>query len=172
MDFLKIAKSRYSVRNYSSQTVEQEKLDKILEAAHVAPTAANLQPVRLIVVRKKEGLDKISKAANIYNAPVAIIVCVDTSMVWERPFDKKKTSDIDASILTDHMMLQATELDLGSVWICYFKPDVLKEEFALPDNLEPVNILAIGYADEAPANPERHSSMRIPLEELVSYETS
>jgi nitroreductase len=171
MDFLNIAKSRYSVRNYSTQKVEQEKLDKILEAAHVAPTAANLQPVRLIVVREKDGLDRISKATNIYNAPVAIIVCVDTSRVWERPFDKKKTGDIDAAILTDHMMLQATELGLGSVWICYFEPDVIKKEFNLPDNLEPVNILAVGYGDETPASPERHSVMRKPLEELVSYET-
>lgn len=171
MDFLNIAKSRYSVRNYSTQKVEQEKLDKILEAAHVAPTAANLQPVRLIVVREKDGLDRISKATNIYNAPVAIIVCVDTSRVWERPFDKKKNGDIDAAILTDHMMLQATELGLGSVWICYFKPDVIKKEFNLPDNLEPVNILAVGYGDETPASPERHSVMRKPLEELVSYET-
>ena len=170
MEFLNIAKSRYSVRNYSSQKVEQEKLDKILEAAHVAPTAANLQPVRLIVVREKDRLDRISKAANIYNAPVAIIVCADTSIAWERLFDKKKTGDIDATILTDHMMLQATELGLGSVWICYFKPDIIKEEFNLPDNLEPVNILAVGYADETPANPERHSAMRKPLEELVSYD--
>lgn len=170
MEFLEVAKSRYSVRNYSSQKVEQKKLDKILEAAHVAPTAANLQPVRLIVVREKEGLESISKAANIYNAPLAVIVCSDTSMAWERPFDKKKSGDIDAAILTDHMMLQATELGLGSVWICYFKPDVIKEEFNLPDSLEPINILAIGYSDEEPANPERHSSMRKPLGELVSYE--
>lgn len=171
MNFLDIAKSRYSVRNYNNQKIEQEKLDKILEAAHVAPTAANLQPVHLIVVRENEGLSKLSKAANIYNAPVAIIVCSDTSKAWERPFDHKNTSDIDASILTDHMMLQATELGLGSVWICYFKPDVIKEEFDLPDTLEPINILAMGYSEETPENKERHTSMRKPLNELVSYET-
>ena len=68
------------------------------------------------------------------------------------------------------MMLQATELGLGSVWICYFKPDVLRREFALPANLEPVNILAIGYAGESPAAPERHSQTRIPVDELVSFE--
>lgn len=60
-----------------------------------------------------------------------------------------QTTDIDASIVTDHMMLQATALGLGSVWICYFKPDIVKKEFEIPDNLEPVNILAIGYADES-----------------------
>lgn len=69
MNFIEIAKKRYSVRNYSSKKVEKEKLDKILQAAHVAPTAANLQPVHLIAVESKEGLEKISKGANIYNAP-------------------------------------------------------------------------------------------------------
>ena len=170
MNFLDNAKKRYSVRSYKSQKVEQEKLDLILEAARVAPTAANLQPVRLIVVQEKEGLAKIEKAANIYNAPLAVIVCADHSTAWTRPFDKKQTGDIDASILTDHMMLQASELGLGTVWECYFKPDILSQEFNLPENLEPVNILVIGYADEEPADPDRHGKTRIPLDTLVAYE--
>ena len=170
MNFLDNAKKRYSVRSYKSQKVEQEKLDLILEAARVAPTAANLQPVRLIVVQEKEGLAKIEKAANIYNAPLAVIVCADHSTAWTRPFDKKQTGDIDASILTDHMMLQASELGLGTVWLCYFKPDILSQEFNLPANLEPVNILVIGYADEEPADPDRHGKTRIPLDTLVAYE--
>ena len=144
MSILDIAKKRYSVRNYENRKVEKEKVDKLLEIAHVAPTAANMQPVHLIVVQEKERLESISKTTNIYNAPLAIIVCADHNKAWERPFDGKKSTDIDASILTDHMMLEATELGLGSVWICYFKPDVLKKEFKLPDNLEPINILAIG----------------------------
>ena len=171
MDFIEIAKKRYSVRGYQDKKVEEEKLEKILEAAHVAPTAANLQPIRLIVVQSREGLAKIGKGANLYGAPLAVIVCADHGKAWVRPFDKKQTADIDASILTDHMMLQATELGLGSVWICYFKPDVISREFGLPDNLEPVNILAVGYSDEEAADPERHSQTRIPMEELVSYET-
>lgn len=169
MDFLNIAKQRFSVRSYTDQAVEKEKLDKILEAAHVAPTAANLQPVHLIVVQSKEGLEKIGQGANLYGAPLAIIVCADHEKAWVRPFDKKQTGDIDTSILTDHMMLQATELGLGSVWICYFKPDVIRREFGLPENLEPVNILAVGYSDEEAADPERHSEMRIPINQLVSY---
>lgn len=170
MNFLELAKKRYSVRNYSEKKVEQEKLDKILEAAHVAPTAANLQPVHLIVVQSEEGLAKIEKGTNIYSAPLAIMVCVDHSKEWVRPFDKKQSGDIDAAILTDHMMMEATELGLGTVWVCYFKPDVLKKEFSLPDNLEPVNILAIGYSDEEPLDTERHSSMRKSMSALVSYE--
>ena len=170
MNFLEIAKSRYSVRSYSDKKVEQEKLDKILYAAHVAPTAANLQPVRLIVVQNDEGLNKIGKAANIYGAPLAIIVCSEHNRAWARPFDGKQTVDIDASILTDHMMLEATELGLGSVWICYFKPDIISREFDLPDNLEPINILAVGYSNEPHASPERHTTQRIPLSDLVHYE--
>lgn len=170
MDFISIAKKRYSVRKYTEKKVEPEKLDKILEAAHVAPTAANRQPVRLIVVQSEEGLAKIGKAADIYGASLAIIVCADHNRVWTRPYDKKQTGDIDASILTDHMMLQATELGLGTVWVCYFEPDVLRQEFNLPDNLEPINILVIGYSNEEPAAPDRHSQMRISMEQLVSYE--
>lgn len=170
MNFLEIAKTRCSIRGYTTQKVEPDKLDRILQAAHVAPTAANLQPVRLIVVQSDKGLAKIGKAANIYSAPLAIIVCSSHSRAWTRPFDNKQTVDIDASILTDHMMLEATELGLGSVWICYFNPDIIKCEFQFPDDLEPINILAIGYSDEKAANPERHSTQRIPMSELVYYE--
>ncbi len=137
----------------------------------MAPTAANLQPVHLIAVQSEDGLAKTGKAANIYGAPLAIIVCADHNKAWVRPFDQKQTGDIDASILTDHMMLQATELGLGSVWVCYFKPDVLRREFNLPANLEPVNILVVGYAGENFTDPERHSQTRIPIRELVSYES-
>ncbi len=170
MDFIEIAKKRYSVRSYKKQKVEKEKLEKILEAAHVAPTAANLQPIHLLVIQEEESLAKVNKAANTYAAPLVIVVCADHKKAWTRPFDHKKTVDIDASILTDHMMLEATELGLGSVWICYFNPDVLRDELQLPDGLEPINILAIGYADEEPQSLERHDKTRIPVSELVSYE--
>lgn len=170
MEFIEIAKKRYSVRSYKDKKVEAEKLAQILEAAHVAPTAANRQPIRLIVVQEEEGLAKIAKGVGLYGAPLAIIVCADHGSAWTRPYDGKKTTDIDASILTDHMMLAATALGLGSVWICYFKPDVIRAEFDLLEGLEPVNILAIGYPDVAPADPERHGQTRIPIGELVSYE--
>lgn len=68
------------------------------------------------------------------------------------------------------MMMEATELGLGSVWVCYFQSEVIKKEFCLPDNMEPINILVIGYSAEPPIDPERHSQMRIPMEKLVSYE--
>ena len=162
MEFLNIAKQRFSVRSYTSQHVEPEKLEKILEAARVAPTAANLQPIRLIVAQSEQSLAKIGKAANIYGAPLAIIVCADHEKAWVRPFD--------ASILTDHMMLQATELGLGSVWVCYFNPDILCREFELPEHLEPINILAIGYSNAGTADTSRFDRQRIALSQLVMYE--
>lgn len=170
MELLEITKKRFSVRNYTDQKVEPEKLSKILEAAHVAPTAANLQPVHLIVAQSDEALAKVGEAADVYGAPLAIIVCADHNKAWVRPFDKKQTGDIDASILTDHMMLQATELGLGSVWICYFRPDVLSRAFHLPANLEPVNILAIGYSAEGEGDASRFDTQRIPMDKLVSYD--
>lgn len=159
MELLDIMNERFSVRKYVDKPVEPEKLDKILNAA-------DWQPVKLLVVLSPESLEKLGKATNIYGAPVAVIVCADKTKAWKRPFDGMQTTDIDASILTDHMMLEAVEQGLGTVWICYFKPDVLKEEFKLPDSLEPINILAIGYADASVVKPAKD---RIPVKELVEY---
>lgn len=167
MDFIKLAEQRYSVRKYDERAVEEEKLMSILEAGRIAPTAANLQPVRVIAVQDKENLAKIGKAANIYGAPLALIVLADRSAAWTRPFDGKQTTDIDASIVTDHMMLEAASLGLGSVWICYFKPDILRSEFDIPESLEPVNILAVGYAKDGIQPPHKD---RITLDEFVRYE--
>jgi nitroreductase len=170
MSFNEIARKRYSVRKFKTDNVEEEKLLTILDAARIAPTGANHQPFRLLVVKEREGLEKIKSAADIYKAPVAIIVLGDRDKAWKRPFDGKNIVDIDASIVTDHMMLQATDLGIGSLWICYFKPDILKKELKIPDNLEPVNILALGYADGPVLSPDRHDSVRKSLSELVWYE--
>jgi nitroreductase len=171
MNFLELAKKRYSVRDYASQKVEEEKLAQILEAGRVAPTAANRQPQRLLVVQSEEGLQKLKKAAKTFGAPLAIIVCGNRDKVWVRPYDKKSALDIDASIVTDHMMLKATELGLGTVWVCYFNPQIVREEFHIPDQLEPVNILIIGYAAGEAKSPERHQTERKPLQETVRYES-
>ena len=112
MELLDVMKKRFSVRKYKEQQVEPEKLAKILEAAHVAPTATNAQPVRLIVVQSEVGRAKLDKAARLYGAPTVIIVCADHDKAWVRKYDQMQTTDIDASILTDHMMLEATNRDL------------------------------------------------------------
>jgi len=153
--------------DYSTEQIRK----KILEAGRVAPTGCNNQPQCILVVQKEDGLAKLKKATNVYGAPLALIVCGDKRDAWNRPFDGKNIIEIDISIVTDHMMLQATELGLGSIWICYFKPDVIKAEFNLPEGLEPINILGIGYAGGAEQSPERHGNLRKQLSETVVYES-
>ena len=171
MDFLSLAKKRYACRSYKKQAVEQEKLDLILEAGRVAPTGANRQPQRLVVVRSQEGMERLARCTRDFGAPVAIIVCADTTQAWTRKYDGKQVGDIDASIVTDHMMLCAASLGLDTLWICMFKPEAVREEFHLPDNVVPVNILLIGYGAGEPASPDRHDKLRKPLSETVFMES-
>ena len=170
MDFIQLAKKRYSVRKYENRPVEDEKLQLILEAGRVAPTGANRQPQHLIVCRTTEGLTKLRNSVNFFGAPLAIVICVDRDKAWVRPMDKKNITDIDASIVCDHMMLEATDLGLGTCWICYFKADAMQKDFNLPENMVPVNVLAIGYPAEPAASPDRHSTERNPVESMVRYE--
>ena len=171
MDFLELAKKRSSVRAYKSRKVEPEKLQKILEAGRVAPTAGNTQSQIVLVIQADEGFARLKKAGNIYGAPLALIVCADHSASWKRPFDGKDSADVDAAIVSTHMILQAQELGLDSIWVGYFKPDVLASEFSLPTDLEPICILGIGYAaDGAPKSPGRHNTERKPISETVRYE--
>lgn len=169
MAFLDLAKARCSVRKYTDQPVPEEALAAILQAGRVAPTGCNNQPQRIIVVRSPEGRARLAKAGRTFGAPVVLIICADKSATWTRNFDGKVISDIDASIVTDHMMLQAAELGLGSCWICWFDPQVVRTEFALPDQWEPVNLLALGYPDEPLKSPARHEKLRKPLEDTVSW---
>ena len=171
MDFLSLAKKRYACRKYAPAKVEQEKLDIILEAGRVAPTGANRQPQRLIVVRSQEGMERLARCTRDFGAPCAVIVCADTGEAWTRTYDGKTIGDIDASIVTDHMMLAAASLGLDTLWICMFKPEAVREEFRLPEHVEPVNILLIGYGIGTPADPDRHDLLRKPLAETVVYET-
>lgn len=171
MSVLKLVKQRYSVRQYEERPVEEEKLQKLLEAGRVAPSAHNNQPTRLIVVREKSGLEKLKKGANVHGAPLAIIVVGDHETAWVRPFDNKNSVDIDASIVTDHIILAATELGLGTLWVCYFDPVIIRKDFHIPDQFEPVNIIGIGYAAGQAKSPDRHNNTRKPLNELVIWES-
>ncbi len=171
MDMLDLMKSRYSVRSYEPKKVEDDKLMKILEAGRIAPTAANMQPQRFLVIKSQEGLEKVNKAANTYNAPIVIIICGDSEKVWKRPFDGKDMVDIDTSIATDHMMLEAQSLGLGTCWITYFKKDVIQSEFNIPQNIEPVSILIVGYGNGKVSSPDRHITERKDLNEMLFYES-
>ena len=169
MEFYDLLRKRYSARKYLPKKVESAKLVQILEAARIAPTAKNLQPIKIIVCDNEESLDKISKAANIYGAPMALLVCGDLDKAWHREWDGKLSQDIDTAIVTTHMMLEATNQGVNSVWVCNFKPDIIRAEFNLPQNLVPVNILVLGYADGEPPSLERFKERRKKLDEIVSY---
>lgn len=171
MSFLELAKKRYSCRSYKDQQVEQEKLDLILEAARIAPTGKNLQGQKMVLVRTKEGMERLAKACRPHGAPMAIIVCYDRENVYLRVHDNKTIEDIDGTIVADHMVLEATDLGLGTCWICAFKPQILREEFNIPKEYVPVAIIAVGYADGEPKPDTRYDEERKGIEDLIVMES-
>ncbi len=170
-DFLSLAKARYAVRTYLPRPVEEEKLERILEVGRVSPTAKNNQPYRFLVVRSPEGLAKLGQSTNVKGYPLAIIVCGVASEAWVRPFDAKNTFDTDTAIAATHMLLEATDQGLGSCWINYFDPAVIRDLFHMPEGVEPVHVLAMGYAAGEPKSPDRHAKTRKPLAEIVVEES-
>lgn len=157
-------RERFSVRAYESKEVEEEKIQALLEAARIAPTAANMQPVHIYVAKSAQAIEKVSKACNLHGAPLAMIVCADVEDCWHRQ-DGFRSYRVDATIATDEMMLLATELGLGSLWICAFNADILAQEFDLPATRVPVNILALGYG--AQREPDDRLEKRKPVSELA-----
>ena len=163
-DFLTLARERCSIRSYEKRKVEKEKRDLILEAGRLAPTGCNRQGQRLIVVESEDGLEKVSEAGHTYGAPMAVVVCMKKGGSWIRPSDGRNLMDTDASIVTDHMMMEASDLGLGSCWICNFDAGVLRRVLSIPDDIEPVNILLVGYAAG-----KGNEKSRKPLSDMVSY---
>ncbi len=171
MTFLELAKMRSSVRKYQSKAVEPDKINMILEVARVSPTAGNKQPNHFLVLTDSQDIEKLNKGTNSHGAPLAIIICADKSTAWVRPFDKASMAEIDATVATDHMMMCVEDLGLGSCWLTYFDPVVIRKEFNIPDNIVPINILAIGYPEGETASPSRHSTERKPLSDMVHYKS-
>lgn len=170
MDFIQLARSRYSSRKYKQQKVEEEKLNYVLESGRIAPSAANYQPVFFVVVRD-ENIENVRTCYTrewFRTAPMCIVTCSDHSKSWKRG-DGKDSADIDAAIATDHITLAATSIGLATCWICNFNKPKLAEVLNLPGHIEPVVILSIGYPEDA-ADVERHASKRKPLNEIVFYE--
>ena len=167
MEFEKVIKERCATRSFSSSKIEQEKLDKILEAGRIAPTAKNIQPIKIYVVQSEEGLAKIDVASRCrYNAPVVLLVCGDKSLAYSKEDDS--TYEMDASIVTTHMMLEATNIGINNIWVELFDGDILKREFNIPENLIPVCLLPLGYkSDNCPESPMHN--VRKSIEEIVEY---
>ena len=167
MKVLDLMKQRCSVREFASKPVEREKLLSILESARVAPSACNRQPWRFIVLQDAEKKSKVS-AHWAGKAPVLIVVCGDHGSSWRRK-DGKDHCDIDVAIAVDHMTLTATELGLGTCWVCWFDAFATAEALGLPEHLEPIALLPVGYPQKV-SDPSRHDTQRKKLDEIVSWD--
>ena len=167
MMFTELIKKRYSVRSYKPDIVEDEKLAQVLEAARLAPSAANRQPYQLIVIKtagKEKELKRIYSGSFFTQAPLVICACTLPLQAWSRR-DGTDYNFVDIAIAMDHLVLAATELGLGTCWIAAFDPEATKEVLGLPDEIEPVIFTPLGY----PANKQGEKN-RKPLSELVRYE--
>ena len=157
MDFLELAKERYSVRKFSDKKVEREKLDAILEAGRCAPTAVNYQPQRVLVLESPEALEKLKGCTPYhFHAPLALLVCYDREASWKRSFDNCDMGAVDAAIVTTQMMLEAASLGLGTTWVGYFDPAEVRKAYELP------------AADAAPAP---FHEKRLAREETVFFDS-
>ena len=170
MNFLDLAKSRCTTRAFTGHLIEKEKLDYILEAGRVAPTACNKQPQRIIVVQEPDNLKKVRKAYKTFGSQCVMIICRDTRDSLIRPFDDKCSGDLDIGIITDHMMLAAREVGIGSVMVGLFDPRIVKREFLIPDYIEPTALLILGYPETGFLDADRHSTERKTLCKTIMME--
>jgi nitroreductase len=167
MEFIELARKRYSARSYRPDPVDDDKLQLVLEAARLAPTAANRQPFRLIVVptRNRESeLLRIYKRPWFVQAPVVICICTVPNEAWVRS-DGKNYSDVDAAIVMDHLVLAAADLGLGTCWIGAFDPVAAREVLGIPEQASPIAFTPLGYpADQPPAKKRKN------LDDIVKYD--
>ncbi len=167
MEFKELVQTRYSVRAYKPDPVEEEKLQQVLEAARLAPTAVNRQPFRLLVLRtggREEELQRIYSRRWFTQAPLIICICTVPEEAWVRQ-DGRKYIDVDAAIAMDHLILAARSLGLGTCWIADFDLAAARDVLGLPDDVEPLVFTPLGYPAAEP-RPKRRKD----LAELVRYD--
>jgi len=168
MEYSQLIAARYSVRAYRSDPIEDKKLQAVLEAARLAPTAANRQPIQLVVMHthgREEEIGKIYRRPWFVQAPLVIAVCAISSQAWVREGDRFNARLIDAAIVADHLILAATNLGLGTCWVAAFNVEAARSVLQLPDEAEPVIFTPLGYPADEPG-----SKIRKPLTDLVRYE--
>jgi nitroreductase len=168
MDFISLCRARYSVRKFSPAPVAEALLEKVLEAGALAPTAKNLQPQRVYVLRSAAAMEKLRGLTRCaFDAPMALLVCADVREAWVNPFNGRSSAEMDASIAACHMMLAAAELGLGTTWCCWVDFPKAKELFALPDGIEPYCLLPLGHPAES-CRPGPQHAVRKPLTATVT----
>lgn len=168
MDFPTLVRTRYSVRAYRPDPIGGELLQQILEAACLAPTAANRQPFRIIVIHtagREDELRRIYAADWFSRAPMVLAVIGVPAEAWVRRQDSKSYLDVDAAIVMDHITLSAADLGLGTCWIGAFDPAAAHDVLGLPADVVPIAFTPLGYGDDAP-----RPKTRKPLTALVKYE--
>ena len=169
MDFKEVVRNRYSCKKYSDRQVEKEKLDAILEAGRLAPTAKNLQEQHIYVIQSPEALAKVDTLTPCrYGAPTVLVVAFDTNNVFTYPGGKRDSGVEDASIVATHLMLAAADEGVDSCWLNFLDPDEVAEKLGLPENEEVLMILDLGYAAPG-AGPLPNHGSRKALSETVSY---
>ena len=167
MEFDKVIKERFAARGFKSDTISDELITKILDAGRIAPTAKNQQPQKIYVVKSSEGIKKIDEVSPCrYNAPVVLLICSDKNIAWTNK--DYSTYEMDATIVATHMILEATNIGLNSVWVEMFDKNKTKEIFNLEENIEPVCLIPIGYKEDKVVPSPMHTTKKS-LEEMVEY---
>lgn len=165
MDFQNLIRNRYSVRSYKMDPVDEGRLTRILEAARLAPTAANRQPFRIMVIPTKgreEQLKRIYGRDWFAQAPLILAVCTVPGESWVRKYDNWNSAEVDAAIAMTHIVLAAAEEGLGTCWIAAFDPKAAREVLDLPPEIVPSAFTPLGYPANVPPEKKRR-----PLTELV-----
>ena len=164
---MNLIQQRYSVRDYKPDLIDPVVLQQALEAARLAPTAANRQPFRLIVIHtadKQEELNRIYARDWFVNAPIVICACGIPEQGWFRA-DGKSYIDIDIAIVMDHLSLAAADLGLGTCWVASFDVGAVREILKIPENVEPLIFMTLGYPADEIGEKERKT-----LSELINYD--
>lgn len=148
MELLKLISKRRSVRQFLPDSIEQEKIDYLLECARLAPSAVNAQPWKFILVKspeKKALLHQCYSREWFFSAPLYILALGDTRQSWKRKPDGKDHCDIDIAIAFEHLILAAVEEGLGACWVCNFDVELCRKLLDLPAGMIPVAMAPIGY---------------------------
>ena len=170
MDFEKLISERYSVRSFRSEHLPNTVIEKILYAGHKAPTGCNYQPQRILVMNTDESIAKLKKCTKChFNAPTAMLVCHNKDESWIRKYDGALSSPVDAVIVTTYMMLAAQNEGVGTCWVMHFDPAAIHEVFHIPDNIEPIALLVMGYPSDDAKPLDLHFQSR-PIDETVIYD--
>ncbi len=168
MQFEDVIRERSSTRRFSDKPLEREKLDKILEAGRLAPTAKNLQDFKVFVIESPEAIEKLDSAHPCrYGAPTSLLVCADTDSGFSTD-EKHASGVVDACIVATHMMLEATNVGVDNIWTWAYGNEELAKVLGLANNYEPICVLPLGYRSNEDHGSRPHSE-RKNIEELVEY---